>query len=102
MKRMLPKNKLVRLIKIIIIILIIPFLLFLIVSGVGPLTPQNQPKDFFITHNMFDLDQVVSISKFRSCQGHRSMSQGTTEPDSSMAHYILTNAKEYEGRTTFS
>ncbi len=95
---MLPKNKSVKWLKITIIVIIIPFLLFLIVSGAGPLTPRNPPKDFLITHNMFDLDQVVSISKFRSCQGHRSMSQGTTEPDSSMATYIMTNVKEYDGR----
>lgn len=72
--------------------------LYSIVKGVGPLTPKKPPKDFLITNNMFDLNQVVSVSRFRSCQGHRSMSQYTMEPDSSMAHYIMTNIKESRQR----
>lgn len=89
------------LIIVITIIIIPPIILFsgyLIISGAGPLTPRKPPKDFLITHNMFDLYQVVKISRFRSCQGHRSMSQGSTEPDSSMATYIMTNVKESKNR----
>ncbi len=81
-----------------LIILFFFFFLYFIVSGAGQLTPQKPPSDFLITHNIFDLDQVVSISRFRSCAGHRSMSQGSKEPDSSMATYFRTNVKEYPGR----
>lgn len=81
-----------------LIILLLFFFLYLLVSGAGPLTPQRPPSDFLITHNIFDLDQVASISRFRSCAGHRSMSQGSKEPDSSMATYFTTNVKEYPGR----
>jgi len=80
-----------------LIIIVLGFL-FMIVKGVGPLTPKQPPKDFLITHNIFDLDQIVSVSRFRSCQGHRSMSQYTTEADSSMAHYLMTNIKESKQR----
>ncbi|MFA6027862.1 MAG: hypothetical protein WC752_02970 [Patescibacteria group bacterium] len=78
--------------------IILILLLLSIVKGVGPFTPKKPPEDFLITHNLFDLDQIVSVSRFRSCQGHRSMSQGTKEPASSMAHYLMTNVNESKQR----
>lgn len=66
----------------------VPVVFIIVAFGISQIAPEKPPPDFLITHNIFDLDKVFYISQFRSCDGHRSMPQGTSEPDSSMAHYI--------------
>lgn len=77
----------------VLLIFIIPLGLLFLIIGISQFAPDKPPKDFLIIYNMFDFNQVRGISRFRSCEGHRTMSQGTKEADSSMAHYIMTNAK---------
>ncbi len=83
--------------KTILTIFIVLFSLPLIISGISQFAPDKPQKDFLITRNLFDLSQIHSISQFRSCNGHRSMSQYSEEPASSMAHYIITNVKQSPG-----
>ncbi|EKD84694.1 MAG: hypothetical protein ACD_38C00171G0004 [uncultured bacterium] len=79
--------------KKLLLICVSPFVLIFFIFGISQFAPEKPPADFLIVRNMFDLNQTIAFSQFRSCQGHRSMSQSTKEPDSSMAHYIMTNAK---------
>lgn len=76
-----------------ILIFIIPFGLLFLIIGISQFAPDKPSKDFLIIRNMFDLSQIYRISQFRSCNGHRSMSQYSKEPNSSMAHYLMTNVR---------
>lgn len=81
---------------IIFIIFLTPFVLLVTIMALSQFVPDKPPPDFLITRNPVDLSQINIISQFRSCEGHKSMSQGvqgTKESPSSMAHYVFFDPK---------
>jgi len=70
------------------ILLLIPLGILVLVSGISQIVPDKPPKDFLITKNFLDLAQISSITKYRGCSGHQTISQYTDEPPSRMDHDI--------------
>lgn len=59
---------------------------------------QNEPPPQLIA-NFTDLDKIERISKYRSCQGHVTVPQGSKETKRSMKHYFGVKP-EYVGKGT--
>lgn len=72
-------------------------LLILVLDAVARLymfdtKPMDAPADKFITASPVKLDQIIGISKFRSCQGHEysgKNTDGKRESKRSMKHYLV-------------
>ncbi len=69
-----------------------PLTILVLLILVSQFAPDKPPKDFLITKNFIDLNQVQRFSKFRSCNGHQTVDQYSDEPVSNMQHYIPTLA----------
>lgn len=71
---------------------LIPFLLIALFIGIFLLGRNPSPADsIFIVANPFDLNQIKSISRYRSCIGHDYSGKnidGVLEENRSMKHYI--------------
>ena len=74
--------------KIIACIILIPLGLLALVCVVSQFIPPHPPSDFVITHNIVDLSQIYTVSKFRSCDGHETVPAWSDEPHSNTQHYF--------------
>lgn len=74
--------------KIIGIIVAVIVCLAVIICVESQFMPDKPPSDFLITHNIVDLSQIDTISKFRSCDGHETIPAWSTEPHSNTQHYF--------------
>lgn len=74
--------------KILLLLFGAPIGLLIIISAISQIVPDKPPQDFFITKNFLDLGQIDSITKYRGCSGHQTISQYTDEPPSRMDHDI--------------
>lgn len=79
--------------RIFLLVLGIPIGFLAVVAVISRVVPDSPPKDFLITKNFLDLKQVDFFTKFRSCNGHKTVSQFAGEPPSNMQHYIGTRVK---------
>src|SRR3989344_2172731 len=69
-----------------------PIIILVTLCLVSQFAPSKPPKDFLITKNFIDLNQVQRFTKYRSCNGHQTVDQYSDEPVSNMQHYIPTLA----------
>ncbi len=85
---------------ILLILIIIVIGLYFILDKDNQIKKEVKDIDKFIIYNPFDLDQVATISKFRSCAGHVYMGLGVEgiEPPSSMKHYIQVKEQYQNGK----
>lgn len=60
----------------------------LVLNQLSGFAPQKPPSDFLLTKNFVNINQIASISKFRSCQGHVHIPRHYTGPKSNMKHYF--------------
>ncbi|MBI2268334.1 MAG: hypothetical protein HYU80_02675 [Candidatus Blackburnbacteria bacterium] len=65
-----------------------PITILVLLSLISQFAPDKPPKDFLITKNFIDLNQVHRFTKYRSCSGHQTVDQYSDEPVSNMQHYI--------------
>lgn len=70
-----------------------PLILLVTFSLISQFAPDKPPKDFLITKNFIDLNQVHRITKYRSCIGHQTVDQYSDEPVSNMQHYVGTDPR---------
>ncbi len=74
-------------------VVFVPLGLIIFLSVISQFAPARPPKDFLITHNFIDLNQVHRFSKYRACAGHQTIEQYSDEPVSNMQHYINANPR---------
>lgn len=69
----------VKWLRVVLFIFLSPLSLLLVIFGISQLAPSKPPSDFLVTHNFFDLAQIDSFYKYRSCAGHQTVPQYTDE-----------------------
>ncbi|MEK7534303.1 MAG: hypothetical protein AAB600_03090 [Patescibacteria group bacterium] len=88
-----PLSKHRTLLLIVNLVIFAPLILLVTFSLISQFTPDKPPKDFLITKNFIDLNQVHRLTKYRSCSGHQTVDQYSDEPVSNMQHYVVTEPR---------
>lgn len=88
-----PLSKHRTLLLIVNLVIFSPLILLVTFSLISQFTPDKPLKDFLITKNFIDLNQVHRLTKYRSCSGHQTVDQYSDEPVSNMQHYVVTDPR---------